>query len=609
MDKDFNKDFERKLTSALDGAAPEEAEALLRGIGESTAEGPDELAERRIRNAVLAKCGAADAAAAENKPAARKKAGRIGWKKLVAAACAVLLLAGIGFGARAYAKEAKEYKTAVGFFEDNALPTEGLTRKEIKTVYNDITSNNFKEPETAKVLTAYAGNLSEEMVNTGTNARAGADYLWALNSSVGAEPYSVDIMCGASLLYDGNVHFGRELITLNYEGHATGFLEKYVLSKYVGSEKVWSVDFPLERVEICKVVSGGVLVAGATEIIDEWHTSVLGNGDLSEEELEQLRRQFIREELPKYADHAEQRRFIAKIGENGEIVFKAYFERLKSEADYEGSYYYDYIEYGSVLLETPEGYALLENGRHNYRAFILTRFSDNGELLSYESPALGEYGDLWMRYAAPSGDGAIALLSADQAVHKSYTYDPVIYNVIRIGPDGSVTGLGTFTAPYTHFCISGIAERDGKLLVSGYRWDNDGEYPDGYVGSHGEIIGVVSELFADMDRWTGDDGIVVPSDYLTPRVRALYEAKLLQREPDGTVSELCSVPGAIGSILSAGADGSLIWNVDSIISTFYSPATNSFTVGGACRVDRYRFASAGAGPSVEQTGAVTIFRR
>lgn len=596
----------KKLDEILETASAEEAEQLLSGIEHIDFKEEDEVSARRIRKKVLERCGVESGRIAEEETAAKKRS--FNWKRFTVAAAACLLVVGACLGVYAFVKENREYKAAVAFFDEHGLPADGLTRKEIRNVYKDISSNSFSDPMSEKVLTAYANNLrlSSEMVFSGTNSRSNSAYLWAFNNSFTEAPYSVDLMVGASLLYDGNVHFDREWVTLNYENHSTGFLEKCVFSKYVGSEPVWSVDFPLERIEIYSPVSDGVLVAGTTDIINAETVSILGNGDLDEDELEQLRQQFIKEELPKYADHAVQRRFIAKISDSGEIVFKTYFDRLEAEADYED--YYDYIEYRSILFETPEGCALLESGRHNYRAFIMTRFSENGELLGFSNPSLGEYGNLRLQYAAPVGNGAVALLGNDYVTYNSIAPDPVTFNVVRIGTDGSVTEIGTFTAPYPHFCISGIAEHGGKIWISGYRWqDTDNSSSGGLYGY--ELRGVVSEIWADMDRWSSGEGFFVPSDYLTPRVREVYEAKLFLLDEGGTVSEVWSVPGALGSVLYVGADGSLVWNVDSISSTFFSPATSSFIIGGACNVERYRFVSSEISPAVEPTGAVVIFRR
>jgi len=67
------------------------------------------------------------------------------------AACLVLLLSA-GFGTYAYAAEVKEYNAAVRFFGEYDLPTEGLTRGDIKAVYRDISTQTFHYSKTEEVI-------------------------------------------------------------------------------------------------------------------------------------------------------------------------------------------------------------------------------------------------------------------------------------------------------------------------------------------------------------------------------------------------------------------------------------------------------------------------
>ena len=62
------------------------------------------------------------------------------WRPAVVMMVCLLLLMSIGFGTYAYAAELKEYNTAVRFFNDHGLSTEGLSREDIKAVYWDITT-------------------------------------------------------------------------------------------------------------------------------------------------------------------------------------------------------------------------------------------------------------------------------------------------------------------------------------------------------------------------------------------------------------------------------------------------------------------------------------
>ena len=70
-----------------------------------------------------------------------------------------------------------------------------------------------------------------------------------------------------------------------------------------------------------------------------------------------------------------------------------------------------------------------------------------------------------------------------------------------------------------------------------------------------------------------------------------------------------SVKGSLGGKLSVSDTGNLLWNVESITSTFFSPATSSFTIGGTSYVFRYTFDTSGLLMSQEKTEEVVNFRK
>ena len=55
--------------------------------------------------------------------------------------------------------------------------------------------------------------------------------------------------------------------------------------------------------------------------------------------------------------------------------------------------------------------------------------------------------------------------------------------------------------------------------------------------------------------------------------------------------------------------GRLEWDVESVTSTFFSPATSSFTVGGICKVFRYTFDAEGTLIGQTDTGETVPYRR
>ena len=93
-------------------------------------------------------------------------------------------------------------------------------------------------------------------------------------------------------------------------------------------------------------------------------------------------------------------------------------------------------------------------------------------------------------------------------------------------------------------------------------------------------------------------------------VRDNYTAMLLVCDPTrGTPQEFYSVKGSLGGELSLRDSGMLLWDVESITTTFFSPGTSSFTIGGTSYVFRYTFDSVGGLVSQEKTGEVVDYRR
>ena len=93
-------------------------------------------------------------------------------------------------------------------------------------------------------------------------------------------------------------------------------------------------------------------------------------------------------------------------------------------------------------------------------------------------------------------------------------------------------------------------------------------------------------------------------------VRENYTAVLLVCNPaSGEPEEFYSAEGSLGGDLSLTEEGQLLWQVESVAETFFSPATSSFTIGGACQIFQYTFNPAGSLISREKTDAFVAFRK
>lgn len=93
---------------------------------------------------------------------------KVSFPRVAAIAAAVLLLAG---GAAVYviAAEAKEYGEALEFFTENGIPTDGLSRSEIKAVYKDVTMKTYSYEKTLEILSEYRVEVQSETVETQTD--------------------------------------------------------------------------------------------------------------------------------------------------------------------------------------------------------------------------------------------------------------------------------------------------------------------------------------------------------------------------------------------------------------------------------------------------------
>ena len=154
----------------------------------------------------------------------KKRARRFKWH--LAAACIALLVV-IGSAAFAFAIEAQEYNTAVAFFEENGLSTEGLSRAEVKAVYRDIVEKRFSYGKTVEVL---------------RQAVPG----WEIQQD---EPTSEEIADVWDNKVYRDVHAKADLsFTINWqdaydERKGCEVFDKSIFTCYKNGEKIWSTEF------------------------------------------------------------------------------------------------------------------------------------------------------------------------------------------------------------------------------------------------------------------------------------------------------------------------------------------------------------------------------
>ena len=331
----------------------------------------------------------------------------------------------------------------------------------------------------------------------------------------------------------------------------TGEAPAYVSSKCVvkclrGGETLWVRDFYEYDVYAQVYTEYGTVIAGADYY---WET-----GD--------------------YKSHA----WLALINDEGDVVWEKRIDHTDMPSER--------IE---TLADNRDG-TFAAFGYVNYGIMTVAQYDMQGNELSFNSREGAS-----VRNAALFGDGYLIRVG-DNSVHK-------------IDRQGNVEKSFSYASEDCVYVITDLIEFGGRVYLSAYaipkQQDHDVFY--GY-GSQREIADILDHLFS---KRRGDDEMPeISSEELTAMLREQYTALLLICDPEGGAPEtFYSVRGSLGAALSVNDAGQLEWNAESIKSSFFSPATSSFSIGGTCRVYRYTFGTDGELIGRENTGDETIFTR
>lgn len=321
--------------------------------------------------------------------------------------------------------------------------------------------------------------------------------------------------------------------------------DKSYLEKYNGDELLWSVSVSDFWIEDYSIVSDGVIAYGRT---DTWS----GN----------------------QKSHA----WMVKIDLDGNIVWE---KMLSNEFD---------GEYIVAILENADGsYAVFSRGDLKY--FCLRQYTADGKETYFHKTEVGNCG-IWN--AARFEDGYIVQLGS--LMENEYA------NIVKVDYEGNITDSFSYSDEAFYYSITDMIEFNGKIYLSAYAVPrlSDEELD---TGSRYELTNVL-EYLLDNNIWE------IASEELTPMIRDNYTAVLLVCEPKtGKPQEFYSVKGSLGGKLAVSDVGNLLWDVESITSTFYSPQTNMLTFGGTSYVFRYTFDVSGRLMSQEKTDEVVNFYR
>ena len=440
------------------------------------------------------------------------------WGLLAACVALMASLAGV-----ALAAEAREYGSAVAFFETNSLSMEGLSRSDVKAVYRDITTRSFTNDKTAEVLERSVPGLEISQRQPTPEELAA---LWDQNVWRAARP-------GAGISYRVDI---REKLdeTLGFQ-----VLDRSVLTCCRDGGLLWRAEFPDFRVEDSAFTAAGTAVWGRN---DTWSS-----------------------EQPTCS-------WLARVDERGTVLWQRQLNH---------GFQHEYV---SHVLENGDGtWAVISRG--DFRFLCLSQYDADGNELRVHKTEVGNRG-IWN--AVRLGDGYLVQLG--------HLLDGETAQLAKLDREGNLIDRFTYEGESCDYYLTGMAEFAGRVYLSAYAVPKQ---TDG--GGRREIAAVLDYVFEKKE---------ISSEELTPLVRENYTAVLLLCDPEGGAPEtFYSVGGSLGGPLTVTAAGELAWDVESVVNTFFSPATSSFTIGGTCRVFCYTFDGDGTLLRQEDTGETVPYHR
>lgn len=271
--------------------------------------------------------------------------------------------------------------------------------------------------------------------------------------------------------------------------------------------------------------------------------------------------------------------WIVKLDHNGTILWICQLENGFAKEYAEG-----------VLVNADGSYTLFSRGDNRY--LCVSRYTPEGERVLYKQTDLGKHG---VGQMAIYGDGYLLQISTNE--------ENAFAQFVQVDQQGNVLDGFLYQDEKNHYVLKDMIEWGGKVYISAYATPKLGEDEHTY-GGRGEIDGILDYIF-HLYSWNISD------EELTTMVRNNYAAVMLVCDPNhgGKIQVFYTIPGSLGADLLVSEDGRLIWETESIITTFYSPATSSFTIGGVCNVYQYAFDQDGILIGKAKTDKTVNFRR
>ena len=322
--------------------------------------------------------------------------------------------------------------------------------------------------------------------------------------------------------------------------------ERCWLSRYQDGVQVWRAEFDQFCVDGWTPVSGATAVWGCTST---WS---------SEEPIDT---------------------WLARVDDTGNVLW---------ETKLDHGYKWEHI---SAVIDNGDGtWAVISWG--DYEVICLSQYSDTGEELSFCRTEMGTYS---IRNAIRLGEDYLLWL-------ENYMNDDKSERLVKMDREGRVIDGFSYEGKDCDYFLKDMAEFNGRVYLSACAVPKLEDEECGAEGRY-EIAGILDYIFVN-------DLMGITSEELTPLVRDNYTAVLLVCDPEGGAPEtFYAIKGSLGAGLTVNEQGELVWDVESVIETFFSPATGSFTIGGTSQVFRYTVDRAGVLVSQADTGETVPYRR
>ncbi len=465
-------------------------------------------------------------------------------KRSVLAVCLSLCLL-VSCAAVMVSCDIKEYNDALAFFEENNIPTEGLSRGTIKKVYRDIKTEQYDYSDLAEIIDRTIGGYDIGVTNMNTNWNGtGVD----LRDEDGFYLFEEAETDDASLVYKRKIR---------YSDGAVSLISTY-LRKFDGEKRLWEAELSEFDITGCVAYGGKTVVYGSRAVPVENG----GNTHVRRPE-------------------------VAVLDKTGEVIWR---ETVYSTVGVGESGYDRSGAYVSDAIVKDEEIVLFIRSSLEY--LCIARFSHDGEELGITVTHLGNYG---IYDAAVLGDDYLVRIG-----NASYGEE----TLVKVSAKGEILGKMAYSSDDTAYAIQNMRSYGGKVYLSAYAYLREKDSISGR-----EIAPIIRRIYEKGGLEYGKNGISSDprvTEYTKEHYTAVL---LVCDGDSVTPQTFYEVKGAFGGKLFVNEKGELVWNAEKIVGVYFSPATSAYSLGGVSRIYRYTFGENGALLDWERTEALTGFTK